>query len=262
MNIILFELKSNFKGLIIWTVSLSVIFLAASTEFEGFQGNQDIIDAMASFEQLFAMLGSSPANMTTATGFLSLVSIYIYLPLAIYSGLLGSNIISKEEKNRTAEYLFTLPVKREKVLISKLVVALFYSVVINIFVMAINLYAFGRFGMDYELIEFILYLSVGVLFTQLIFLSLGMILSSVLKQYKKSGSVTVSILITTFFLSILSGLTEETEFFKYFTPFKYFAVDKVTNGEFELIYIFLSLVIVVGSIYGMFYFYKKRDLYI
>ncbi|MCK5762432.1 MAG: ABC transporter permease subunit, partial [Candidatus Izimaplasma sp.] len=115
MNIIKRELRSNLKAVIIWAISIFFLLLAASSEFGVFKDNPDIADAMESFEIMFEMIGGSMANVSTPEGYLSLMSIYLYLPLAIYGALLGSSIISKEERDRTAEYLFTLPIKRNQV---------------------------------------------------------------------------------------------------------------------------------------------------
>ncbi|MCK4552528.1 MAG: ABC transporter permease subunit, partial [Tenericutes bacterium] len=191
MNIILHELKSNLKSFIIWTVSLCLLFFVASFEFEMFQNNPAINQAFDDFGYLFNALGGI-SDLTTAEGYLALISIYIYVPLGIYSALLGSRIISKEEQKRTAEYLFTLPVSRTKVITSKLVVSVTYTIIIDILAMLVCLYSFGRFAESPETFgAFIFNLGVGVLLTQIIFLSIGLLLSSVLKNYKKSGGITV-----------------------------------------------------------------------
>jgi len=262
MNIILRELKANLLSLIIWLVSLIVLFFAASTEFEAFNGNPDIQQAMAEFEIIFQALGTASADLTTPEGYLSLLSIYIYLPLAIYSGLLGSGIISKEEKNKTAEYLFTLPVSRNKVILSKLIASIIYTVVINVFVVISLMFIFGRFGADQVFYTFVINLGIGVLATQLIFLSIGAVLSSFLKHYKRSGSLTIAILIFTYMLNMLIGFVEELDFLKYITPFKYFSAADMLSGDFYLSFILITIGIIGGCFTGLFYFYKKRDLYI
>ena len=121
MNVILHEFKANLIALILWSVSLMSIIFMVSFEFSVFQGNTEIQEFMNTpvFQQFYNALGAGSANIMTAEGFLSLLSIYIYLPLAIHAGLLGAGIISKEEKNKTAEYLFTLPVSRTKILLYK-----------------------------------------------------------------------------------------------------------------------------------------------
>jgi ABC-2 type transport system permease protein len=262
MNIIIHELKSNLKGLIIWIVSLCLLFYAASLEYTAFADSDVILDAMAEFDFLFEALTGTFVDITTPEGYLSLVSIYIYLPLSIYSGLLGSNLISKEERDRTAEYLFTLPVKRESVIFNKVIVGVLYTIVINVIVMLVTYFSFGRLGTNAIYNSFVFNMSIGVLITQLIFLSLGMAFSAVLKQYKKSGAITIGVMMSTFMISVLIGLVDKVDFLKYVTPFKYFSVDKMLEGDFKFIFIFLSLILIGGSIGSLFYFYKKRDLFI
>lgn len=262
MNIIIRELKSNLKGLIIWFVSLSLIFYAASFEYEAFAGSEEVARAMEQFDFLFrAMVGAS-VDITSPEGYLSLVSLYIYLPLGIYSGLLGSNLISKEERDKTAEYLFTLPVKRSQVLTSKLITGVIYSVILNVTLLTVTYFAFGRLGTSASYNQFVFNMALGVLLTQAIFYSIGALLSAVLRQYKRSGAITIAVLMSTYMMSVLTGLTSKLDFLKYFTPFKYFDVNKMLNNDWQFIYFALTILIVVSSITGVFYFYKKRDLYI
>lgn len=260
MNIIRHEFKSNLKSFIIWLISLGILFFVASFEFEMFQNDPRINEIFDSFGGLFDAIGGIP-DLTTAAGYLSLVSLYIYIPLAIYSAMLGSRIISKEEKNRTAEYLFTLPVSRTKVITSKLVVAVTYTVVINVLLMLVCLVAYGTLSDSPETFRtFVFNLGLGVLLTQMIFLSLGMVLASLLKNYKKSGGIIVGVVIGTFMISMLVGLAEAAKPLKYITPFQYFPSADMIEGTFEPIFLLITLAIIVSSIVGLYFFYKKRDL--
>ncbi len=263
MNIIKREFKANFKSLIIWILSLMALHYVASIEFEAYAGNQEIAVAMKQFESLFAALGSSVADITTPSGFISIVAIYIYIPLSIFSGLLGSGIISKEEKNKTAEYLFTLPVNRGKVIKGKLIVALVNTIIINVTVLASVYFTYLRFDVSEGYFKFIANMSIGLFLTQIIFLGIGMMLSAVLKHYKKSGSITIGLLMGTYLLSILIGMVDgKIDFLKFVTPFQYFPTSDMLIGKFNFGFIILSISISLISIFGTFYFYKKRDLYI
>jgi ABC-2 type transport system permease protein len=235
----------------------------ATIEFETYAGNQEILDAMASFEGLFQALGASVSDITTPEGFISIVSLYIYLPLSIYSGLLGSNIISKEEKDKTAEYLFTLPVKRDQVIRSKLIVSLFYSLLFNILLLSVVCVSYLRFDRSDQYFSFLFNLSIGVFLTQIIFLGLGMILSSALKEYKKSGGITVAALISTFMLSMLITMVDgKLDFIKFLIPFSYFPANEMLAGDFNIFYIIISIGVFISTTTATFIFYKKRDLYI
>lgn len=262
MNIIFQELKRNFKSFILWAIPLGFLFFLASLEYEAFAGSEEIQAALESFDFLFQALAGGVYDITTPEGYLSLVSIYIYLPLGIYSGMLGSNLIAKEERDRTAEFLFALPVKRRKVISSKLVVGILYSLIINVILLYVTYLSFGRLGTNQSYNSFVLNMAIGVFLTQLIFLTIGMGLSAVLKQYKKSGGITIGVLMGTFMLHILIGMTDKIDFMKYATPFKYFSVDLMLTGTFEVIFILLTTGIILGSIACLYYFYTKRDLYI
>ena len=66
---------------------------------------------------------------------------------------------------------------------------------------------------------------------ELIFLAIGLLLGCAMKQYKRSGSTAIAIILVTYFLSIISGMQENLDFLKYFTPFKYFdAGELFRNG--------------------------------
>lgn len=262
MNIVKRELRANLKAFIIWISVISLIILVASTEFSAYRNNPDLIDAFEGFEDMFAALGGSIANIGSPEGFLSLMSIYLYLPAAIYGALLGSSIISKEEKDKTAEFLFSLPIKRNQVLKSKIITAIFYQILFVAVVLGMAVLIFYRYEPDEKFYTFIRYMFVALTFISLIFMSIGMLLSSYLEQYKRSGSITLAILIGTYMLNMLVGVIEELEFLKYIIPFQYFTPSDMVEGNIEFIFVFLSLLIISSCISGVFVFYKKRDLYI
>jgi ABC-2 type transport system permease protein len=263
MNIIKRELKSNLKSFLIWFIPLSIVMYVATIEFETYAGNQAILDAMASFEGLFQALGASVSDITTPEGFITIVSLYIYLPLSIYSGLLGSNIISKEEKDKTAEYLFTLPIKRHQVIRSKWIVSVFYSLLFNVLLISVVCISYLRFDRSDQYFSFLFNLSIGVFFTQIIFLGLGMVLSSALKEYKKSGGITVAVLISTYMLSMLITMVDgKLDFIKFLIPFTYFPANDMLAGDFNIFYIIISITVFIATTAATFIFYKKRDLYI
>ncbi|MBN2299748.1 MAG: ABC transporter permease subunit [Acholeplasmataceae bacterium] len=262
LNIVLREMKSNLKSLIIWTLALVFITAVASWEFEAFVGNDYLMDTLETFEALFQAMGIQITDLSTPEGFLSLESIYFYIPLAIYAGLLGSSIISKEERDKTAEYLFTLPVTRKKVIISKIVVAFLFNLLLNLAVILGALIVYTRFSPSEGFYSFLWHLSLGIFLIQLIFMSVGMLFAAIMKQYKKSGAAVLAYVMGSYLLFVLIGLTDKIDFIKYVTPFKYFEASEMLTGNIELKFVLITLGIVISSIIGLFVFYRRRDLYI
>lgn len=262
MNIFLYELRANLKSLLIWGASLAFIYYVASIEFSAFQGDPEIQAAMEQFEILFQALGTASSDMTTAEGYLSILSLYIFLPVTIFSGMLGANVISKEEKNKTAEFLFTLPVSRRYVLFNKLLAAIFLSLLLNGIVIGSILLSFGRFNPEPIFYTFLSNLSVGSFAIQMIFLGIGVMLSSILKQFRLSSAITVGILVSAFMLHMLIGFVEEIEFMKYATPFSYFSSELMMASDFQIANVLITLGLIIISFTTLFIAYPKRDLYI
>jgi ABC-2 type transport system permease protein len=98
---------------------------------------------------------------------------------------------------------------------------------------------------------------------QMTFLALGIFLGCAMKKHKRAGSLAVSILLGTYFASILAGMDERMEFLRYFSPFKYFdPTAMLRDSALELPYVLLSLAIIVVFLAGAYASYAKRDLYI
>jgi len=84
-----------------------------------------------------------------------------------------------------------------------------------------------------------------------------------MKQYRRASSLAVSVLLGTYFLSIITALSAKLDFLKYLTPFKYFDAVKILNeSRLDGGFVALSLAIVAASMVGAYATYARRDLYI
>jgi ABC-2 type transport system permease protein len=63
-------------------------------------------------------------NLTTVTGFFGIMFTYLRALLSIAATMWGSDIISKEERDKTVEFALTLPVTRGRVVTAKALAAL------------------------------------------------------------------------------------------------------------------------------------------
>jgi ABC-2 type transport system permease protein len=84
-----------------------------------------------------------------------------------------------------------------------------------------------------------------------------------MKRYKRASAVAVSLLLGTYFLSVVSALNKNLDFLKYFSPFKYFDASVLLHeSRMDLTFLGLSLAIIVVSMAGAYLTYARRDLYI
>ncbi len=212
---------------------------------------------------MISALSMNAFNLTTVTGFFGIMIVYFGLILAISAAMWGSDIISKEERDRTVEFSLTLPVTRARVVTAKTAAAAVNCVILLLVLWGATLFGAQNYNPDGEFYRFV---SIGILsffILQMIFLALGIFLGCALKKYKLAGSAAIAVILVTYFTSILSGLNKDLDFLKYFTPFKYFeAAAMLRDNRLEWTFVLLSAVIIIVLLIGAYSAYKRRDLYI
>jgi len=262
MNIFVRELKANFRSLIIWGVIVLLIVLEALTEFSAFAGNPEMLAILDSMPQALLDAFSMQAfNLTTLSGFFGIMFIYLSLILSIAAAMWGSDIISKEERDKTVEFSLSLPVTRGKVVTSKTLAALVNCIGLLLITWGVSIALSAKYNPDSDFYRFLALEMAAIFVLQLIFLAVGIFLGSAMKHYKRASAVAVSLLLGTFFLSIFAGLSENLKFLKFFTPFKYFdPAVMLHESKIDINFVGLSVGIVAVLMVGAYVSYAKRDL--
>lgn len=264
MNIFLRELKSNFKSLLIWSGIVTLLIMIGVGKFSAFAGNPEMLAMLDSIPPAMAeALNMRAFNLTTLTGFYGLMFIYFGLMGAIAAAMWGSDIISKEERDKTVEFSLVLPVSRSQVITAKALAALVNCIAFVLITWAVSQIAVRSYHPDRSFQEFLALEMQAMLAIELIFLAIGLFLGCAMRRYKLSGSVAVAIILVTYFMSVVSNMYEKLDFLKYFTPFRYFdAGDLFRSGQMDGGYLALSAVIIVACIAAAYWTYQRRDLYI
>jgi len=264
MNIFIRELKANLKSLLIWSVIIALLIVMAASKFSAFAGDPEMLKILDSMPPaMLDVFNMRAFNLTTLSGFYGIMFIYFGLMGAIASAMWGSDIISKEERDKTVEFSLVLPVSRSRVITAKALAALVNCVAFVLITWGMSLVAVQSFNPDQAFNSYLALQMRAMFVIELIFLSLGLLLGCVMKQYKRSASIAVGIILATYFMSIVSGMQEKLDFLKWFTPFKYFdAADLFHTGQMNSTYLLISLGIIVVCVALAYFTYNKRDLYI
>ncbi len=264
MNIFKRELKANLKSLIIWSVIIAVLILMAVSKFSAFAGDPEMLKILDSMPPaMLDVFGMRAFNLTTVSGFYGIMFIYFGLMAAIAAAMWGSDIISKEERNKTVEFSLVLPVSRSRVITAKVLAALINCIAFVLITWGLSVVAVQSFNPDQAFYSYLALQMRAMFVIELIFLSIGLMLGSVMKQYKRSASIAVGIILATYFMSIVSGMQEKLDFLKWFTPFKYFdAADLFRSGRMDGTYLLISVGIIVVCVALAYLVYNRRDLYI
>ena len=264
MNIFIRELKANFRSLLVWGGVVILFIFIGITKFSAYEGNPQMLEILDSMPPaLLEAFQMNAFNLTTITGFYGVMFTYFALMATISAAMWGSDIISKEERDKTVEFTLTLPITRGKLVTGKIGAAVVNCIVLLLIMWGASLAAVAQYEPTSEFYEFLTLLMVALFFMQMVFLSLGIFLACAMKDYKRSGSIAVSLILVTYFFSVISGLSENLEFLEYLSPFKYFnPADLLHESRIDLNYVWLSLGLIAVFIVGGYITYSKRDLYI
>ena len=264
MNIFLRELKANLKSLLIWSMIMIFFVFTGITKFSAYEGNPEMLEVLDSMPPaLMEAFQMNAFNLTTIEGFFGVMFMYFALLGTISAAMWGSDIISKEERDKTVEFSLTLPVSRNRVVTAKITAVIVNCIAFLGVTWVASMAATASYSPDAAFYKFLNLCMVTLFVLQMIFLAIGVLLGCAMKQHKRSGSVAIGLLMGTYFISIVAGMNENLEFLKIFSPFTYFDRAQLLNeSSFDPLYLLLSLVIIVVAYTGAYVTYGRRDLYI
>jgi ABC-2 type transport system permease protein len=264
LNIFLRELKANLKSLVIWGVIITLLIMIAVAKFSAFAGDPDMLAMLDSIPPaMLDALNMRAFNLTTLSGFYGVMFIYFGLMGAIAAAMWGSDMISKEERDKTVEFSLVLPVSRSRVVTAKSLAALVNCMAFVAITWGVSLVAVRSYNPDQAFFDLLALEMQAMFMIELIFLAFGLLLGCAMKHYKRSASTAVGIILTTYVISILSVMQEKLDFLKYVTPFRYYdAGELFRNGRMDGTYLLISAAIIVVCVAGAYLTYSRRDLYI
>lgn len=216
------ELKVNFKSFIIWCVILLGVFLIAYLIYPSIVASDNIsmMDEMLQMfpEEMLKAFNYDISMMDTAYGWLKSEGfVFVLLIIGCYAGILGSNILLKEENDKTIEYLNSLPIRRRDIVLSKAPAGVIY-ITAMILILGIFNYVCLTLSGEFDHQQFIL-LSITPLFPALVLYFACMFFSTFTHKTKKMLGVSLGIVLVSYVLQMLSQISENVEFLKYASVF-------------------------------------------
>lgn len=264
MNIFFREMRANRKSLIIWSVGVFLMVASGMSKYTSLSGSgQSMNELMADMpKSLQAIMGTGVLDLSKASGYYGVVFLYLVMMATIHAVMLGASILSKEERDKTSEFLFVKPVSRTEIISYKLAAALTNIITFNLVTLVSSLLIVRHFSNGEEGITGdISLLMIGMLMLQLLFMTIGSGMAALLSNPKKASSLSTGILLLTFILSIAIDLNEKLEVLKYLTPFKYFEAKNIMyGGGFDGVFVSLTLVFIVILSIVTYVFFQRRDL--
>lgn len=264
MNIYLFELKSLRKSAVIWTcvlIALAALYLSIYPSMV--KDAEDFKKLLSGYPATVrAMLGINLDYITSILGFYSMIFSFITLSGAIQAMNLGISILSKETRERTADFLLVKPVSRSVIVSSKLLAAFTTILATNIVFYTISsIIANIVKTADFDGNLFFM-INLTLFFIQLIFLALGVVVSVFFKKLKSVLPISLGVVFGLYIVGALIATGKNEDAVRFISPFKYFDTTYIIkNASYEASYLITGAIIVVVAVVVSYIIYNKKDIH-
>jgi ABC-2 type transport system permease protein len=264
MNIYKHEFKMNLRSVIIWSVSIAILILAFMSLFVSFAADTALLNEMLSKfpKELLIAFGMSDMDFSTVLGYFGLIFLFCQICLAIQAANYGFSLVSIEERELTADFLLAKPVGRKEILTSKLLAAFTGLTITNIVVWIssfVFIKIFGK-GEEYEVKSLVLLLLTNIPF-QLFFLSVGLIISLLVKRIRSVTPFAMGLAFGMYILNAFGNMIGEYSL-EVISPFKHFEPNYILkNAAYDLPLVSISLIVIIVSLVASYVLYSKRNIH-
>lgn len=259
LTIYKYECKANLKSLFIWTLAVGGMGLFCILLYRGMQENMEgMAENFASMGAFSDALGMSTLSIATLKGYFATEIGNIHaLGSGMFAASIATLILSKEEDQHTADFTFTIPLSREKIIAMKLL-AVLTDIIIFTVICGI-MYQIGCRGLGENLgREFIEYMLFQMMMNVEI-ASICFVVSAVSKKNKLG--VGISIVMLMYVYDLMARVIPDLKDAIFLSPYSYSNATGIFAGtEIDRMAVILGICVIVLTVGFSFVFYSKRDL--
>lgn len=263
-NIFYREILSRRASILFWSLGMFLLVASGVAKFYGYSdnGHSNINQMLGMFpHSLQVLFGLNGFDLTRPTGAYGILFMYVVLTVAVHATLLGVGLITSEEQNKTAEFLFTKPVSRAHILWSKVSAGLVVLGIINLVTLASSLVIVDHYSKTASGNGELLLLDAALFFLQLLFFTFGATIAAINRDVKSAAGRATALLVGFFVLYFAINLNGNIEYLKYFTPFKYYEAQLLLRDHhLDLSSVGLTALLLAICLSITYIFYKKREL--
>ncbi|MBP3610801.1 MAG: ABC transporter permease subunit [Lachnospiraceae bacterium] len=254
------EWKQNSKVWLIFCLAVGICCCGCVLMFDSVaESMEQMAESFAGMGSFATAFGMDKISIAKLEGFYAAeISLIFSLGGAMFAAMTGAALLSKEEEGHTAEFLHTLPLGRNRIVISKYVALVTLILAFNVIGILFEMTGIGIIGGEFAWKEYVLYHVLSLLM-QLELGSVCFLVSACTKKKQIGMALGLSILL--YLLDVMCRIVPDLEGAKYMTPFYYCnAADLFSKSGMEAGCIVIGLVVTAVSAVAAGVVYGKRDI--
>lgn len=261
MTMVKHEINQGKLSFLIWTASVGMLLAVCVFLYPEMKGEMEgVSELFASMGSFTAAFGMDKLNFGTLIGYYAVECGNILgLGGGFYAALCGAGILSKEEKERTAEFLLVHPVSRSRIVTEKLIAVFLQITAMNLLIYALAAGSMAAIGEDIPWKE----LNLLHLAYYLMQLEIGGVCFGI-SAFMRKGTLGAGLGLAAmlYCLNLVANIADAASFLKYITPFGYCdGADIVSEGSLDGALVAVGALIGVAGIAAAYLKYTKKDIH-
>lgn len=261
MSVFRFEVRRQLPGALLGAAALAgallVLFAGVWPIYS--EARMEVERMLAGYPPAFLVAFGFGDDIFSYAGFFNFAYLYLALMATILGAVQSISIFGREPRSGSAEFLYSRPVTRSGVYISKLLALLLITVVEQVPYLLAALWCRGEYGAG-ESMGGALAAALSVTGAQVVFSTLGVLVATAARRIGNVSGTGAAIGLIGFVLAMLPQLTGE-EAFRVVSPLRYFDVlYAFSHSSLEGGYLVLAGLVSAVSLVAAWVISMRRDL--
>ena len=258
------ELNINKRGLILWTSIIILIFLIVFLVYPSIATGENakmINEYLKMFpEEMLKAFNMDISGIDSVFGWFKSEGYTLLLLIGgLYSSILGSTILLKEESDKTIEFLYSKPINKNQIIKSRILCG-----IINIAILVVVVFIFNLWGMhlsnDLDILPFTL-LSLSPLLIFYVFFFISLFLSTFFTKTKKVLGISIGLVFISYFLQMMGNISHSVETLKFMSIFELQASRYIIlNNNINVIGLIIGIILMVVLTFLTTKKYNKKSI--
>ncbi len=260
MIIVKHELRQGKNVFLIWSCAIGFLLAVCIFLFPDMKAEMDQISRLFSSMGAFtAAFGMDRLDFGALSGYYAIeCGNVLGIGGAFFAALCAVGILSKEEKEHTAEFLLSHPVSRVRIITEKWISVAIRILLLNLMILILSVASIAAIG---EAIPW-----QGVTLLHLAYTLLQLEIAGVcfgLSAFQRGSSLGAGLGIAAllYMLNLIANISDAAAFLKYITPFAYCdGAEIMIHGRLDALKISIGMALCVLGILAAYAHYPRKDI--
>lgn len=249
------ELRKHIKSTIILILSCTLLLLWAFVEMKSYEGTDSMNEIIQAFPKVIqAVLGLNGYDLASVSGTFGMTWFYVIIVYGCYAIYLGSNITSKK---KDLDYEYVMPVSKTKILLTRslAILTIFITNTVLLLLSVVLAFQTQNTGITSYVIVALYQLFGVLLFT----FGIGALIGALKLENKVASGISLMVILVFYVLSTVV-IMFDNEYLLYLSPISAAINPGIIDGNLEIIYFIVNILLGICLFIVALFFYRKKDL--